>query len=226
MPPESGFLLRVPRFLLLLELFTRDRQRLLPLPSNCHNEEQREVYRVEQPPERGIVDVARELVSTRSRQISVVDGVLHQTAQLPTANAASSSTARCLKVAGVVCDMLEATGICCALLVPTRIIFSAVEVIEALRRLSPELGNIMCRETLKKESGIEKIVQKKKALDSMLPDSSETAFLESVSQIMDHISKNCTHGLKMTFGFMEKRLELNIAISNMAFTAPRGFHWE
>nr|GLL19639.1 hypothetical protein Itr_chr02CG11240 [Ipomoea trifida] len=92
--------------------------------------QQREVYRVEQPPERGIVDAAREWVSTRSRRISAVDGVRHQTAQLPTANAASSSTARCLKVVGVVCHLLEATGICCALLVPTRIIFSAVEALK------------------------------------------------------------------------------------------------
>ncbi|XP_031127271.1 phosphatidylinositol 4-kinase gamma 4-like [Ipomoea triloba] len=54
----------------------------------------------------------------------------------------------------------------------------------AERGLTPfAIGNIMCRETLNKESGIEKIVQR--ALDSMLPDSSETAFLESVSQIMD-----------------------------------------
>lgn len=45
------------------------------------------------------------------------------------------------------------------------------------------IGNIMCRETLNKESAIEKIVER--ALDSMLPDSSENAFLESVSEIMD-----------------------------------------
>nr|GMD69168.1 uncharacterized protein LOC109154689 [Ipomoea batatas] len=45
----------------------------LVLPSNCHNEEQREVYRVEQPPERGVNDTAREWVSTRSGRISVVN---------------------------------------------------------------------------------------------------------------------------------------------------------
>nr|GLL16875.1 hypothetical protein Itr_chr01CG06390 [Ipomoea trifida] len=73
MPPESGFLLGVPRFMLLLELFTRDRKCLLPLPSNCYHEEQRKVYRVEQPPERGIIDAAREWVSTRSGRIFVVD---------------------------------------------------------------------------------------------------------------------------------------------------------
>nr|GMD27804.1 hypothetical protein Iba_chr08eCG1370 [Ipomoea batatas] len=50
-------------------------------PSNCYNEEQREVYRVEQPPERGINDTAGAWVSTWSRRISVVDGVSHWTAQ-------------------------------------------------------------------------------------------------------------------------------------------------
>nr|GMD82575.1 hypothetical protein Iba_chr13fCG9410 [Ipomoea batatas] len=78
MPPESGFLLGVPRFLLLLELFTRYRQCLLPLPSNCYHEEQRKVYRVEQPPERGIIDAAREWVSTRSGRIFVVDRASHR----------------------------------------------------------------------------------------------------------------------------------------------------
>lgn len=54
----------------------------------------------------------------------------------------------------------------------------------AERGLTPfAIGSIMCRETLNKESAIEKIVQR--ALDSMLPDSSEDAVLESVSQIMD-----------------------------------------
>nr|GLL39576.1 hypothetical protein Itr_chr11CG14090 [Ipomoea trifida]GMD09126.1 hypothetical protein Iba_chr06dCG5150 [Ipomoea batatas]GMD50165.1 hypothetical protein Iba_chr11aCG10020 [Ipomoea batatas] len=42
-------------------------------PSNCYDDEQREVCRVGQPPERGIIDAAREWVSTRSRRISVVD---------------------------------------------------------------------------------------------------------------------------------------------------------
>nr|GMD14894.1 hypothetical protein Iba_chr07bCG10830 [Ipomoea batatas] len=58
---------------LLTELFIWDCQSLLPLPSNCHNEEQREVYRVEQPPERGVNDTAREWVSTQSGRISVVN---------------------------------------------------------------------------------------------------------------------------------------------------------
>lgn len=52
------------------------------------------------------------------------------------------------------------------------------------RGLTPfTIGNIMCRETLNKESVIEEIVQE--ALDSVLPDSSEDAFLETVSRVMD-----------------------------------------
>ncbi|KAL2478681.1 Phosphatidylinositol 4-kinase gamma 4 [Forsythia ovata] len=46
------------------------------------------------------------------------------------------------------------------------------------------IGNIMCRETMKKESMIEEIVQE--ALDSVLPCSSEAALLESISRIMDY----------------------------------------
>nr|GMC95672.1 hypothetical protein Iba_chr05cCG10810 [Ipomoea batatas] len=69
MPPESGFLLGLPRA-------TGSLLR-------------------EQPPERGIIDAAREWVSTRIRRISFVDGVPHRTAQLSTANAASSSIAHC-----------------------------------------------------------------------------------------------------------------------------------
>lgn len=52
------------------------------------------------------------------------------------------------------------------------------------RGLTPfTIGNIMCRETLNKESVIEEIVQE--ALDSVLPGSSENAFLESISLVMD-----------------------------------------
>ncbi|PIA48970.1 hypothetical protein AQUCO_01300086v1 [Aquilegia coerulea] len=54
----------------------------------------------------------------------------------------------------------------------------------AERGLSPfTIGSIMCRVTLKKESMIEEIVHE--ARDSVLPGSSEVAFLESISQIMD-----------------------------------------
>lgn len=45
------------------------------------------------------------------------------------------------------------------------------------------IGSIMCRENLNKESMIEEIVQQ--ALDSVLPGTSEAAFLDSVSLIMD-----------------------------------------
>ncbi|KAJ6418812.1 hypothetical protein OIU84_002065 [Salix udensis] len=52
------------------------------------------------------------------------------------------------------------------------------------RGLTPSaIGSIMCRETLKKESVIEQIVQE--ARDVVLPGSSEAAFLEAVSLIMD-----------------------------------------
>ncbi|KAJ4951201.1 hypothetical protein NE237_028033 [Protea cynaroides] len=54
----------------------------------------------------------------------------------------------------------------------------------AERGLTPfAIGSIMCRETLKKVSVIEKIVHE--AMDAVLPGTSEAAFLESVSQIMD-----------------------------------------
>ncbi|KAG9141636.1 hypothetical protein Leryth_015343 [Lithospermum erythrorhizon] len=53
------------------------------------------------------------------------------------------------------------------------------------RGLTPfAIGNIMCRETLNKESVIEEIVRE--ALDYVLPGSSETAFLETISLVMDH----------------------------------------
>ncbi|KAJ8900430.1 hypothetical protein K2173_025207 [Erythroxylum novogranatense] len=52
------------------------------------------------------------------------------------------------------------------------------------RGLTPfAIGSIMCRETLKKESLIEEIIQEAK--DSVLPGSSEAAFLETVSHIID-----------------------------------------
>ena len=41
----------------------------------------------------------------------------------------------------------------------------------------------MCRETLKKKSVMEQIVEE--AQESVLPGTSEAAFLESVSRIMD-----------------------------------------
>ncbi|KAM7525885.1 hypothetical protein LguiA_015787 [Lonicera macranthoides] len=54
----------------------------------------------------------------------------------------------------------------------------------AERGLSPfDIGSIMCRETLNKESLIEEIVNE--AQDLILPGMSEVAFLESISKIMD-----------------------------------------
>lgn len=46
------------------------------------------------------------------------------------------------------------------------------------------IGSIMCRETLKRESVIELILQE--AEEALLPESSETTFLETVSSVMDH----------------------------------------
>nr|XP_043639124.1 phosphatidylinositol 4-kinase gamma 3 [Erigeron canadensis] len=55
----------------------------------------------------------------------------------------------------------------------------------AARGLTPfAIGSIMCRETLKKESIIEQIVRE--AEEGFLPGTSEDAFIESVSLIMDH----------------------------------------
>lgn len=55
----------------------------------------------------------------------------------------------------------------------------------AERGLTPyTIGSIMCRETVKKESVIEKMVQE--AEEAVLPGSSESAFLESIATIMDH----------------------------------------
>ncbi|KAK4362941.1 hypothetical protein RND71_018182 [Anisodus tanguticus] len=54
----------------------------------------------------------------------------------------------------------------------------------AERGLTPfAIGRIMCRETLKKESIIEEIVEE--AEEGVLPGTSEAAFLQSVSLIMD-----------------------------------------
>lgn len=54
----------------------------------------------------------------------------------------------------------------------------------AERGLTPyDIGSILCRETLKKESKIEEIIREAK--DSVLPGTSEAAFLEAVYDIMD-----------------------------------------
>ena len=61
----------------------------------------------------------------------------------------------------------------------------------AERGLTPfAIGSIMCRETLKKKSVIEQIVQE--AEDSALPGTSEAAFIDLVSVIMDsHLEELC-----------------------------------
>lgn len=54
----------------------------------------------------------------------------------------------------------------------------------AAKGLTPfAIGNLMCRETVIKESVIEDIMQE--AESSVLPESSEGAFLDCVSSIMD-----------------------------------------
>lgn len=45
------------------------------------------------------------------------------------------------------------------------------------------IGNIMCRETLNKKSVIEEIVEEAEGL--VLPNSSEAAFMKTVSEVMD-----------------------------------------
>ncbi|KAL0910355.1 hypothetical protein M5K25_021329 [Dendrobium thyrsiflorum] len=55
----------------------------------------------------------------------------------------------------------------------------------AERRLTPyEIGNILCRETINKQSKIEEMIFK--AMDSVLPGSTEASFLEKISEILDH----------------------------------------
>ncbi|WOL14593.1 hypothetical protein Cni_G23373 [Canna indica] len=54
----------------------------------------------------------------------------------------------------------------------------------ATRRLTPyDIGSILCRETINKESKIEEIIHE--ANSTVLPGASEAAFMESISQIMD-----------------------------------------
>ncbi|CAN6251278.1 unnamed protein product [Urochloa humidicola] len=56
----------------------------------------------------------------------------------------------------------------------------------AERGLTPyDIGSIMCRETVNKESKIEALIEE--AEDSVLPETSEETFLETVSKIMDRL---------------------------------------
>ncbi|PKA54412.1 putative phosphatidylinositol 4-kinase type 2-beta [Apostasia shenzhenica] len=55
----------------------------------------------------------------------------------------------------------------------------------AERGLTPyEIGSILCRETIKKESKIEAMICE--AADAVLPGSSEACFMEAISEVMDH----------------------------------------
>jgi hypothetical protein len=54
----------------------------------------------------------------------------------------------------------------------------------AERGLTPfDIGSILCRETLKKESKIEEIIREAK--NTVLPGNSEDALMETISEIMD-----------------------------------------
>ncbi|KAG0461373.1 hypothetical protein HPP92_021670 [Vanilla planifolia] len=65
----------------------------------------------------------------------------------------------------------------------------------ANRGLTPyEIGNILCRESIKKESKIEQMVNEAK--DAVLPGSSEVSFLEAMSALMDHYLDNLKQGKK------------------------------
>uniref|UniRef100_A0A0D9VEZ9 1-phosphatidylinositol 4-kinase n=1 Tax=Leersia perrieri TaxID=77586 RepID=A0A0D9VEZ9_9ORYZ len=59
----------------------------------------------------------------------------------------------------------------------------------AERGLTPyDIGSILCRQTVKKESEIEAIIEE--AEDAVLPQTSENTFLETISEIMDfHLDK-------------------------------------
>lgn len=59
----------------------------------------------------------------------------------------------------------------------------------AERGLTPyDIGSILCRQTVKKESEIEAIIEE--AEDAVLPGTSEETFLETISEIMDfHLDK-------------------------------------
>ncbi|CAN1793935.1 Phosphatidylinositol 4-kinase gamma 4 [Linum perenne] len=71
------------------------------------------------------------------------------------------------------------TGCARTLRISTMLLKKGVE-----KGLTPfDIGNIMCRERLNKESAIEEIVRE--AEDSVLPETSEGGLLEAISEIMD-----------------------------------------
>ena len=49
-----------------------------------------------------------------------------------------------------------------------------------------QIGNIMCRETITKESKIEKIIREAKEKSAFM-EKSESAFMECVSTVMDRV---------------------------------------
>ncbi|KAJ4821099.1 Phosphatidylinositol 4-kinase gamma 4 [Rhynchospora pubera] len=58
----------------------------------------------------------------------------------------------------------------------------------AQKGLSPfQIGNIMCRETIKKVSKIEEIMHEASKMENFLPQKSESAFLRCVSTVMDRV---------------------------------------
>jgi hypothetical protein len=50
-----------------------------------------------------------------------------------------------------------------------------------------QIGSIMCRETVTKESKIEEIICKASEMEVSLPEKGESAFMECVSTVMDQI---------------------------------------
>ena len=72
----------------------------------------------------------------------------------------------------------------CRLSVSTMLLKKGAE-----RGLTPyDIGSILCRETVNKESEIEALIEE--AEDSVLPETSEETFLETVSEIMDRLLDN------------------------------------
>lgn len=50
-----------------------------------------------------------------------------------------------------------------------------------------QIGNIMCRETITKESKIEEIIREAKEMTISLSAKSESDFMECVSSVMDRV---------------------------------------
>jgi hypothetical protein len=58
----------------------------------------------------------------------------------------------------------------------------------AQKGLTPlQIGSIMCRKTITKESKIEEIICKAREMEVSLPEKNEKAFMECVSTVMDQI---------------------------------------